>query len=124
MNFGEVIQAWKEGFSWIDNSINPYVMRDMTGVMKNPLVPGEVIVTFTILDRTVIVNEEVFQYQTDMEYHTLCLNGTIEEKEREAARLQQELTQFTKAAIAERQKQIDDLRNAGETVMTTNPYAW
>lgn len=80
MNFGEVIQTWKEGFSWIDNSINPYVMRDMTGVMKNPLVPGEVIVTFTILDRTVIVNEEVYQYQTDMEYHTLCLNGTSEEK--------------------------------------------
>lgn len=124
MNFGEVIQTWKEGFSWIDNSINPYVMRDMTGVMKNPLVPGEIIVTFTILDRTVIVNEEVYQYQTDMEYHTLCLNGTSEEKEREAARLQRELTAFTKAAIAERQKQIDDLRNAGETVMTTNPYAW
>lgn len=124
MNFGEVIQTWKEGFSWIDNSINPYVMRDMTGVMKNPLVPGEVIVTFTILDRTVIVNEEVYQYQTDMEYHTLCLNGTSEEKKREAARLQRELTAFTKAAIAERQKQIDDLRSAGETVMTTNPYAW
>lgn len=124
MNFGEVIQAWKEGFGWIDNSINPYVMRDMTGVMKNPLVPGEVIVTFTILDRTVIVNDEVCQYKTDMEYHTLCLNGTSEEKEREAARLQRELTEFTKVAIAERQKQIDDLRNAGETVMTTNPYAW
>lgn len=124
MNFGEVIQAWKEGFSWIDNSINPYVMRDMTGVMMDPMIPGEVFVNFTILDRTVIVNGEVYQYQKDMEYHTQCLNGTSEEKERETARLQRELTAFTEAAIAERQKQIDDLRNAGETVMTTNPYAW
>ena len=124
MNFGEVIQAWKEGFSWIDNSINPYVMRDMTGVMMDPMIPGEVFVNFTILDRTVIVNGEVYKYQKDMKYHTQCLNGTSEEKERETARLQRELTAFTEAAIAERQKQIDDLRNAGETVMTTNPYGW
>lgn len=124
MNFGEVIQGWKEEFSWIDDSVNPYVMRDMTGVVMNPMVSGEVFVNFTIIDRTVVVNGEVYQYQKDMEYHTLYLDGTSEEKEREAARLQRDLTEFTKAAIAERQKQIDDLRNSGASVITTNPYAW
>lgn len=124
MNFGEVIQAWKENCRWIDGKLNPYVMKDMTGVLMNPAVYGEVIAQFTILDKTIVVNGEVVEFQKEMEYHSCLLNGTEEEKEREAARLQKELNDFTNAAIAERKQQIEELRNAGNTIMTTNPYDW
>ena len=124
MNFGEVIQNWKEGVNWIDGIINPYVMRDMTGVSLNPVVPGEVFVKFSIVDRTYLVNGEVDEYKKELIYQTFCLKGTAEEKAREAARLQNELKDFTSSAIAERQEQIDNYRKKGEDLLTTNPYAW
>lgn len=124
MNFGEVIQNWKEGINWIDGRINPYVVRDMTGAFMNPAVSGEMLVRFSIVDRTFLVDGTVVEYHKDMEYHTFSLNGTEEEKEREANRLQCELNNFTNEAIAERQNQINELREKGLIVFTTNPYGW
>ena len=124
MNFGEVIQNWKNGVDWIDNSVNPFVMRNMTYVWMNPANYGEVIARFTIIDKSFIVNGNVLEYSKDLEFHSICLNGSAEEKELESNRLRQRLEDFTNDAIAERQQQIDELRDAGLTVLTTNPYEW
>lgn len=124
MNFGEVIQNWRSGVDWVDNTINPYVTRDLNFVWMNPANYGEVIARFTIIDKSFILNGNVLEYRKEMEYHSTSLNGSADERECEAARLRRELSDFTEAAIAERQQQINDLRAAGETVLTTNPYDW
>lgn len=124
MNFGEVIQNWKSENYWIDDVPNPFVNREISNIVMNPAIYGEVFATFVICDMTYIVGGKTIEFLKSMEFHTACLNGTKEEKDREAIRLQQELENFTNAAIAERQQQIDDLRAAGVTVLTTNPYEW
>ena len=47
MNFGEVIQNWKESVMWIDGIINPFVKKDMSGIWPSPAVQDEVIILFT-----------------------------------------------------------------------------
>jgi len=124
MNFGEVIQAWKENCRWIDGRINPYVQKDIAGVMQSPTTPGEVIVRFVIIDKTYFAEGKELTYQKELTYPTVFLGGTDEEKEGEANRLRNVLDKFLQEAIDERQQEINELRKKDIRVLTTNPYGW
>ena len=124
MNFGEVIQAWKENHRWIDGRINPYVKKDIACVMQSPTTPGEVIVRFVIIDKTYFANGEELTFQKDLTYPTVCLGGTDDEKEGEASKLRNVLEKFLQEAIDERQQEINELRNKDIRVLTTNPFGW
>ena len=124
MNFGEVIQAWKDDHRWIDGLPNPYVKKDITGVMPSPITPTEVIVSFAIVDRTYFAEGNELTFQKELTYPTVFLGGTEDEKEGEANRLRNVLNKFLQEAIEERQQQINDLRNKDIRVLTTNPYGW
>lgn len=124
MNYGDVIQAWKENFCWIDGRINPYVKKDAVNIFPNPIVKGEIIIRFVIFDNTYFVERQKLTFQREKQFCTSHVNGTPEEREAEAKQLQQELQQFLDDAIADRQKEIDSFRKQGARVLSTNPYAW
>lgn len=124
MNFGEVIQAWKDNYRWIDGRINPYVKKDIAGVIQSPITPSEVIVRFVIIDKTYFVDGEELTFQKELTYSTVFLGGTEDEKEGEADRLRNVLEKFLQEAIDERQQEINELRNKDKRVLTTNPYGW
>lgn len=124
MNYGEVIQTWKEDLRWIDNRINPYIKKDTAGIFPNPVVQGEIIIRFVIIDKTYFVERQELTFQREMQFCTSHVNGTPEEREAEAHQLQQELQQFLQNAINDRQREIDTYRAQGIRVLSTNPYAW
>lgn len=124
MNYGEVIQTWKEDLRWIDNRINPYVKKDAAGIFPNPVVQGEIIIRFVIIDKTYFVERQELTFQREMQFCTSHVNGTPEERETEALQLQQELQHFLQNAIDDRQREIDTYRAQGIRVLSTNPYAW
>ena len=124
MNYGEVIQAWKENANWIDGRINPYVQKDTVGFFPNPISQGEIIIRFVIVDKTMFVDRQELSFQREMLFCTSHVNGSKDEREAEALQLQQELNQFLQNAIDARQSEIDAYRRQGLRVLSTNPYSW
>ena len=124
MTYSEVIKQWKESVTWVNGIINPYVIKEFGGIRPDPTCPGGYIARFDIIDRTFLINDEVLNYIRSMDFQLRHLNDTEEEKAKEAKSLKNELDSFLSDTIAEREKELADLRNNGRKILTSNPYAW
>ena len=124
MTYSEVIQQWKDSVGWVNGIVNPYVIKEFGGIRPDPTYPGGYIACFDIIDRTFLIDDEVLNYTRSMCFQLRHLNDTEEEKEKEAKSLKKELESFLIDAIAEREKELADLRNNGKKILTSNPYAW
>ena len=124
MTYSEVIQQWKESVAWVNGVINPYVIKEFGGIRPDPTYPGGYIARFDIIDRTFLIDNEVLNYIRSMDFQLRHLNDTEEAKEKEANKLKNELESFLCDAIAEREKELADLRNSCNKILTSNPYAW
>lgn len=63
-------------------------------------------------------------FTKSMVFQLRHLKDTEEEKAKEAQALKNELDSFLSDTIAEREKELTDLRNNGKIIQTSNPYAW
>lgn len=124
MTYSEVIQQWKDSVAWVDGIINPYVIKEFGGIRPDPTYPGGYIARFDIIDRTFLMDDEVLNYIRSMDFQLRHFNDTEEEKAKEAKSLKDKLESFLSDAIAEREKELADLRNNGRKILTSNPYAW
>lgn len=124
MTYSEVIQQWKESVAWVNGVINPYVIKEFGGIRPDPTYPGGYIARFDIIDRTFLIDDEVLNYIRSIDFQLRQLNGTEEEKAKEAKSLKDKLESFLTNAIAEREKELADLMNNGKKILTSNPYAW
>ena len=109
---------------WVNGIINPYVIKEFGGVRPDPTYPGGFIVRYDIIDRTFLIDDDVLDFTRSMTFPIRCLNGTEEEKEKEAERLKQALDAFLAKTILEREKELNELQCQGKTIQTSNPYAW
>lgn len=124
MTYSEVIKQWKDSVAWVNGIINPYVIKEFGGIRPDPTYPGGYITRFDIIDRTFLIDDEVMDYTRSMVFQLRHLNDTEEEKAKEAKSLKNELDSFLRDTIAEREKELAELRNNGKKILTSNPYAW
>lgn len=124
MTYSEAIWQWKENVAWVNGIINPYVIKEFGGIRPDPTYPGGFVARFDIIDRTFLIDDEVLDYTKSMFFQLKHLKDAEEEKEKEAQKLKQKLDSFLNDAIAEREKELADIRNSGKILQTSNPYAW
>lgn len=124
MTYAEVNQQWRDNIEWVHGIINPYVIKEFGGVRPDPTYPGGYIVRYDIIDRTFLIDNDILEFVRSMFFPIRFLNGTEQEKEKEAESLKQALDLFLAETIEEREKELNDLRSQGKTIQTSNPYAW
>lgn len=124
MNYGEVIQAWRDDTRWIDGKPNPYVKRDVESIIMNPIEHGEIIARFVIIDNTLFAERQELPFRREMIFCSSHLKGSQEERDDEAMKLQQELENFLLESIEARQREINSYRQRDINILTTNPYGW
>lgn len=123
MNIGDLITAWQSDKTWVGNNPNVFLKKDV-GIYSNPICYGEVILFFSILENTVIVDGQPLPYYNILRFQTSGLSQSQPERDGEAKRLKVELERFMHNSIQEREKQIKYLESMGKTVLTTNPLLW
>ncbi len=123
MNIGELITAWQSDKTWVGNSTNVFLKKDV-GIYPNPICYGEVILFFSILENTFIVDGQPLPYYNMFRFQTYSLSNPQPERDGDAKRLKAELEKFMHNSIQEREEQIKYLESIGKNVLTTNPLLW
>jgi hypothetical protein len=123
MNIGEIIENWKKDFIWIKGQPNPFVRKEI-GIVKNPANPQEVILLIEVLENTTLVDDKPHPYYNSMSFVTFGQNGTAEEREGDAKRLDKVLKEFMQECIKEREEEIDEMSQIGKKIEFSNPYLW
>ena len=123
MNIGELISGWKEDFSWVRETQNPFLKKDVW-ILPNPVTPTEAIIYLSITDNTLFVNGMFEPFYKRMQFVTFGHGEDSLNKDGDAARLKFELEKFTNTAIQEREEQIKGWEDKGMKIETTNPFMW
>ena len=123
MNIGDIIENWKKDFVWTYKMPNPFVRKDVS-IVKNPANQQEVVLIIGVFENTTIIDGKPRPYLNYMSFATFGQNGTQEEREADAKRLEIELAEFMQDCITEREEEIEYLRSKGKKIETSNPYLW
>lgn len=123
MNIGEVIEDWKKDFIWIKGLPNPFIRKDI-GTVRNPANPQEVIILIEVLENTTLVDGKLHPYYNSMSFVTFGQNGTPEEREGDAKRLDKELREFMQECIKEREEELNEMFQKGKKIESSNPFLW
>jgi len=123
MNIGEIIETWKKDFIWIKERPNPFVRKDIS-IVKNPANPDEVILQIGVFENTTLVDGKPHPYYNNMSFVTFGQNGSPEEREGDAKRLDKELKEFMQECIKEREEELNEMYQKGKKIEFSNPYLW
>lgn len=122
-DFNKVISDWLNDNEWIFGHPNLFLIKRYW-VYENPVIEGEFLFVFEIIDKTHFVDNELDIYSSNMRFSTYGFSNDEVNPNGDVERLSSDLEFFTQGCIKEYEERLIGYKQQGKQISTTNPIEW